>query len=197
MFKLLKLIILIAIIVGGYWVVKTYILEDKQEDNVNPAVEKALDVGLEKTGEGVEKAGQALQETSGKDVLTKIKEAGETVKSWVDKDEEKPSGETLSLEDGGPVETSHFFTGSWKTTGNDFEYIDIFEDETCSTFLHNKPFDECEWENPEGYFLIHMESEKNDEYETPRQFVPRKKGEDLLMKNEDGEVFLWERVSEF
>ena len=74
MFKLIKIIFIVAILALTWWLLSPLFVEKKVDNQLEPKVESALNFVLEKAGEGLQKAGEKLQDTNVSDLKKKIAE---------------------------------------------------------------------------------------------------------------------------
>lgn len=74
MFKLIKLLILIGILAVGWWLLSPLFVDKEVNEELDPKVAAALDFVMEKTGEGLQKAGEKIAETDSAELQQKIAE---------------------------------------------------------------------------------------------------------------------------
>lgn len=74
MWKLLKLLIVLAVLAVAWWLLSPLFIDKEVNEDVDPRVESALNMALQKAGEGLQKAGEAISSTDTKDLQEKINE---------------------------------------------------------------------------------------------------------------------------
>lgn len=74
MWKLVKILIIIAVLAIAWWLISPLFINKEVNEDLDPRVESALDTVLQKTGEGLQKAGEAIGDTTTKDIQDKIAE---------------------------------------------------------------------------------------------------------------------------
>jgi hypothetical protein len=74
MWKIIKLLIVVGVLAVGWWLLSPLFIDKQVNEDLDPRVESALDMILGKTGEGLQKAGEALSETTTQDLQEKISE---------------------------------------------------------------------------------------------------------------------------
>lgn len=79
MFKLIKLLILIAILGVGWWLLSPLFIDKKVDEELDPKVSSALNFVMSKAGEGLQKAGEKLSQTKTEDLQKKVAELKESM----------------------------------------------------------------------------------------------------------------------
>jgi hypothetical protein len=74
MWKIIKLLAAVAVFVIGWWLLSPLFINKEVDDDIDPRVESALDMALNKAGEGLQKVGEAISSTKTKDLQDKISE---------------------------------------------------------------------------------------------------------------------------
>lgn len=74
MFKLIKLLLLIGVIAIGWWLLSPLFIDKKVDEDFDPKVASALNLVIEKAGEGLQNAGEKISETNAEGLKKKIAE---------------------------------------------------------------------------------------------------------------------------
>ena len=78
MFKLIKLVLIISVVAAGWYLLSPLFIDKEVDEDLDPKVAAALDFVLEKTGEGIQKAGEKIADTDAEDIqknIAKLKES--------------------------------------------------------------------------------------------------------------------------
>lgn len=88
MFKLLKLIILLAILGVGWWLLSPLFIDKQVDEDLDPKVASALNFVMDKAGAGLQKAGEKLSDTKTEDLQKKIQEIKDSMDDGSNLDEQ-------------------------------------------------------------------------------------------------------------
>jgi len=95
MFKLIKLLILIAILGVGWWLLSPLFIDKKVDEELDPKVASALDFVMSKAGEGLQKAGEKLSQTKTEDLQKKVSKIKESMEEGSNLDEQITDEDTM------------------------------------------------------------------------------------------------------
>ena len=96
MFKLIKLLILIAILGVGWWLLSPLFIDKKVDEELDPKVASALDFVMSKAGQGLQKAGEKLADTKTTDLQKKVAELKASMDNGSNLDEQITDEDTMN-----------------------------------------------------------------------------------------------------
>ncbi len=77
MFKLIKIVLMVGVLAVAWWLLSPLFIDKEVDDELDPKVESAINFALEKTGEGLQKAGEKIKDTDVAEIKKKIAELKE------------------------------------------------------------------------------------------------------------------------